>query len=749
MEKYPILTDEPGNASGMNSSSVKFEIHIHVVPSPIVYNRKRCFLSPEPPVFDPMHPTYPSFNKKISLFQTQMEVFFMRLRHYSALAVLFVSALIVLAGCGNNQPTAESRFQSYVKAWQNRNFTAMYGFLSESSRKSISKPAFVARYQRIYDGITAGKMTASVKKADQNKKNSVPFKVTLATVAGPVSFSQSVQMTQEKRNNQQNWYVNWQPSLILPGMKTGDKVRVDTAPSKRGEILDRNGKPLAMDGTAASIGVVPGQLGTGSGRSQTISRLSQVLGVTNQQISDALAASWVKVDSFVPIRTVDATNLSLIRQATTLPGVVKTNVGSRVYPDGQASGHLTGYVGPITADLLKKYPNAGYSDTSVIGRAGLEQLFENQLRQHDGATIVLLNSSGAQKGIIARTAPKNGQNVQLTIDQTVQDALFQEMKSNSGTAAAINPKTGDILGLVSAPSYDPNSFALGISSSAYTKLNNDPMKPLQNRFTAASAPGSVFKPVTAAIALDHQAINPAQSVAINGLKWQNDKSWGNFYVTRLDSAPSVNLEQALYLSDNIYFAQTALKIGGSTFAADAKKFGFGEPLPIPYPMQPSTISNSGNLNDSLLLANSGYGQGQVSVNPLHLSLVYSAFVNDGSMIKPRLIKTSAPPVIWKKNVMSAATAQLLNKDLIQVVNNPAGTAHDAQINGLSLAGKTGTPEFKMKQGQSGRENGWFVAYNTDNPRLLVTMVVENTQNQGGSHSVTPKVRNVFQKLLKP
>lgn len=673
----------------------------------------------------------------------------MRFRYYSALAVLFVSVLIVLAGCGNNQPTAESRFQAYVKAWQNKNFTAMYGFLSKSSQKTISKSAFVTRYQRIYNGISAGTMTATVQKADQQKKNAIPFKATISTIAGPVRFSQSVQMAQETRNNQQNWYVDWQPSLILPGLKTGDTVNVETMPSKRGEILDRNGQPLAMDGTAASIGVVPGQLGAGSGRAQTISKLGQILGVPAQQISDAMAASWVKADSFVPVRTVDAGNVNLIKQATSLPGVVRTSVQSRVYPDGQASGHLTGYVGPITADQLKKNPNAGYSDTSVIGLTGLEQLFENQLRQHDGATIALLNKSGKQTGVIAKTAPKNGQNIQLTIDRNVQDALYQEMKNSAGSAAAINPKTGDILGLVSTPSYDPNSFALGISAGDYAKLSHDPMKPLENRFSAASAPGSVFKPVTAAMALDHKAINPAQSVAISGLKWQNDKSWGNFYVTRLDSSPSVNLEQALYLSDNIYFAQTALKIGGPNFVADAKKFGFGETLPILYPMQSSTLSNSGNLNDPLLLANSGYGQGQVSVNLLHLSLIYSALVNNGSIIKPRLIKTDVPPEMWKKNVMSPATAQLLNQDLIQVVNNPAGTAHDAQINGLTLAGKTGTPEFKMKQGQPGRENGWFVAYNTDNPRLLVTMVVENTQNQGGSHAVTPKVRNVFQQLLKP
>lgn len=671
----------------------------------------------------------------------------MKFQKYSVLTVLFLSALLLLAGCGGHQPTAQDRLKDYVKAWQKQDFSKMYSYLSRASQKAISKTDFVSRYQTIYSGIEAGNISATVHAPNKSKPSSVPFKATLDTAAGPVAFSQTIQLTQQKTNNQENWYINWQPSLILPGMKTGDKVRIDTMPAKRGEILDRNGNPLAMDGTAAQIDVVPGQLGTGAGRTKNISQLAKMLGVTGQQIEDAMKASWVKSDTLVPIKTVSGADLGLVKQATQLPGVYKTTVASRVYPDGQASGHLTGYVGPITADLLKAHPNQGYTETSVIGKTGLEQLYEKQLRAQDGAVIHLLDASGNEIQTIAQKAPKNGQNIQLTIDKNVQDALYNQLRNDAGSGVAIDPKTGDILGLVSAPSYDPNAFALGMSSSDYNKLSSDPKQPLLNRFTEATAPGSTFKPVTAAIALSHQDINPNANVAISGTQWQQDKSWGNYYVTRVDHAPSVNLESALYRSDNIYFAQTALKIGGTTFASDSKKFGFGENLPIPYPMQPSTISNNGKLDSALLLANSGYGQGQVTVNPLHLSLIYSAFVNNGSMIMPRLIKTNAAPTMWKKHVMSPETAQLLSNDLAQVFNNPAGTAYNARINGLPLAGKTGTAEFKQTQGTTGRENGWLVAYNTNNPQLLVTMMVENTQKLGGSDYVTPKVKTVFQQIL--
>ncbi|WKB35696.1 penicillin-binding transpeptidase domain-containing protein [Terrilactibacillus sp. S3-3] len=290
-------------------------------------------------------------------------------------------------------------------------------------------------------------------------------------------------------------------------------------PAKRGAIVDRNGKPLAEDGHAAQISVVPGQLG-GSSKKQTINKLADYLGISPKLIYQELSASWVKPDSLVPVKTIDASKTALIKKATKLPGVSEQDVASRVYPDKEASAHLTGYVGPITAELLKKHKNEGYTQNSEIGRTGLEQIFEKKLHKQDGAVIHLLNSSGEETGIIARKNPLNGQDVRLTIDLKVQDALYKEMKGESGSAVAINPKTGDVLGLVSTPAFNPNDFVHGLSNSAYNKLNNDPGKPLLNRFTGSFTPGSVFKPITAAIALNNQAIDPNQKVAIVGKKWK-------------------------------------------------------------------------------------------------------------------------------------------------------------------------------------------------------------------------------------
>jgi penicillin-binding protein len=230
---------------------------------------------------------------------------------------------------------------------------------------------------------------------------------------------------------------------------------------------------------------------------------------------------------------------------------------------------------------------------------------------------------------------------------------------------------------------------------------------------------------------------------INGKTWQKDASWGNYHVTRVDGLSTVNLRDALVYSDNIYFAETALKLGGTAFVDGLKQFGFGAAMPIHYPFEASSISNNGKLDSDLLLANSGYGQGQLNVNPLHLATDYSVFVDRGNLIQPRLIQTTAAPTYWKKNVINPDIAKTIYQDLVQVVNSPSGTAYHPQIAGVSLAGKTGTAEFKESQGAKGREDGWFVAMDTNAPHLTVAMMIANVQDKGGSHYVVNKVKNAF------
>lgn len=675
---------------------------------------------------------------------------------YVFMIIFFIALSGLLAAC-SDQPKPGDRFQSYIDLWQKQDFSNMYSYLSEDAKKDIPKAKFIKRYKDIYGGVEAKDLKVSFKKPKEepkpDKNGHVPFsfKVKMTTLAGPVSFSEKATLVKEKRKDKENWYVHWQPNMIFPKLKDGDKVRVTTVNAKRGEIVDRNENGLAINGVAAQLGLVPGQLG--SNPEQTKSKFASLLNLSKEQIDSKLSASWVKADSFVPITTVDASNTELIDKAVALPGVLKQDKEARVYPCKEACAHLTGYVGPITKELLDKYKGKGYNSESILGRKGLELIFEDQLRGKDGASIYVENADGDKTATIAQQKAVNGKDFKLSIDVNVQKALYKQLKGKSGkdvgTASAINPSTGDVLGLVSAPSFDPNAFVLGISGEDYQALSQNPDKPLLNRFTGTFTPGSSFKPITAAIALETGTITPDTTLTIDGSKWQKDSSWGDYYVTRLDHANKVNLKEALIRSDNIFFAQTALKIGGKQFIEGAKKFGFGDALPIEYPMEKSTVSNNGKLNKEVLLANTGYGQGQVNVNPLHLALMYSALVNEGNIIKPHLLKTdNIKKEYWKENVMSPETANTITKDLIQVIESPYGTAPHAKIAGMTLAGKTGTAEFKEKQGEKGKEDGWFVAFNTKNPSLLVAMMNEDVQGRGGSHYVAPKVRNVFKEVFK-
>ncbi len=269
---------------------------------------------------------------------------------------------------------------------------------------------------------------------------------------------------------------------------------------------------------------------------------------------------------------------------------------------------------------------------------------------------------------------------------------------------------------------------------------------------ATYAPGSSFKPIIGAIGLTTGAFSADDDFGRSGTKWQNDSSWGDFYITTLSTYNGpANLKNALIHSDNIYFAKAALKIGGKNLINSLKNIGFGQQIEFPQTISKSSYSNSESFTNETQLANSGYGQGEVLVNPIHMAMMYSAFVNEGNMIMPYLEykenASSQTAKYYKENAFSKEAANEVRDGLIQVVENPSGTAHSAKIEGKTIAGKTGTAEIKQsKDDTEGTEIGWFNAFNvgeSDESLLLVVSMVENVKGKGGSHYLLPKVRAIF------
>ncbi|MDP4164021.1 MAG: penicillin-binding transpeptidase domain-containing protein [Bacillota bacterium] len=659
--------------------------------------------------------------------------------------VLFAALLFAItAGC-TKEPSPEERFAKYIDLWNKQQFDQMYGYLSAESKKSISKQEFVGRYQKIYKDLQIDGLKVEYKrpkKDAEHKGDQVGFtyKAHMNSIAGEINFSQKANLKKEEQSKKTNWFVQWDTTQIFPQLKEGDKIALTSISPKRGIILDRKGNGLATNGQAYELGIVPQELG--AQKEQTIIKLSQLLKISPEQINKTLGASWVKPEYFVPLKKVALDDQALLHELMKLPPVHTKIVDVRIYPYKEAAAQLIGYVGEVTGEDLANLQGHGYSAGDIIGKRGLEQVYEEQLRGKSGVKITIKKKNGTEE-VLAEKPVEDGKEIKTTIDGDLQLQLFSKLAGKAGASAALNPMTGETLALVSSPAFDPNKLTLGLSASEWKALEDNPQKPLLTRFKQAYAPGSTMKPITAGIALTNNAINPAEAIAISGKQWQKDPSWGSYYVTRVHQSNPVNLEKALVFSDNIYFAQTALKIGKENFASGLKNFGFESDLGFPFPLQASKI---GNLSSEISLADSGYGQGQIQMSLLHLMSSYTPFVNGGNMIKPVLLLDDPKSQIQKEQVISKAAVDTIAPILRKIVSDPHGTAHAADIPGYPLAGKTGTAELKAKQGEKGVENGWFVAYNTNNPNLMIGMFIEGVQSIGGSQVPVRLVKAIYTEL---
>ncbi|MGN0294879.1 MAG: penicillin-binding transpeptidase domain-containing protein [Lachnospiraceae bacterium] len=677
-------------------------------------------------------------------------------------AALLVTAAVTVTGCDKSKSwkTPEELLTEYMKHIEKQEYEEMYAMLNVESSGNISQEDFIKRNSAIYEGIEIQNTELETTGYDEEQML-VTYHMTFDTSAGSVEVSNEARFIE----GEERYELAWSDELIFPGLKETDKVRVSTIQAQRGEILDRNGRVLAGQGTASSVGIVPGRL---KDKETAISEIAKLLEVSGESIENKLSAGWVKEDSFVPIKTlVKVTDADLRSEETDeaaekekerqdklleISGVMITDTEVRQYPLGEAASHLIGYVQNVTAEDLEKHEGEGYTSASVIGRSGMESLFEKELKGQNGCRIYIVDEEGNEKKTIAARQVQNGENIRLTIDSELQKELYEQFKEDESCSVAMNPFTGEVLALVSTPSFDDNDFILGMSEEKWTQLNEDASRPLYNRFRQVWCPGSTFKPIIGAIGLDSGTLDPEKDYGNEGLSWQKDSSWGSYYVTTLHAYEPVTFENALIYSDNIYFAKAALNIGADTLENYLKKLGFGEEFPFEITMAVSQYSNTDHIDSEIQLADSGYGQGQILINPLHLASIYTAFCNDGNVIKPYLVYTENPEgEILVEGAFSADAADKVLEGMKKVVNDPNGTGYGssriARREDVVLAGKTGTAELKSsKEEENGAKLGWFAVMtadkNEENPILLVSMI-EDIREKGGSSYVVGKDSEVL------
>ena len=675
-----------------------------------------------------------------------------------AIAVIGIAAVIsavcvagMLETKENAWRTPEELLVEYMYHIPKKEYEEMYAMLHVEASGSISQEDFIKRNSAIYEVIEVQNMAVRIIAYDEEQMT-VTYQTSFDTVAGTISFENEALFLKDE----EGYKLVWDDSMIFRNLTSTDKVRVSTTQAERGEILDRNGRVLAGKGTASSVGIVPGKL---ENREEAIAQIAELLEITPEAIEKKLSAKWVKDDSFVPIKTiprVEEIELMSIspdeevlkenerhEKLLEIPGVMISDVEVREYPLGEAAAHLVGYVQSVTAEDLEEHAGEGYTANSVIGRSGMEGLFESELKGQNGCRIYIVNSEGKEKEELACIMVQHGQDIQLTIDTDLQVSLYEQFKEDKSCSVTMNPYTGEVLALVSTPAYDNNDFIMGLSSEQWTALNEDENKPMYNRFRQVWCPGYTFKPITAAVGLESGTIDPMEDYGNVGLSWQKDASWGSYHVTTLHAYEPVILENALIYSDNIYFAKAALKIGSEEMESSLTGLGFNEELPFEIKMAESQYSNSEGIETEIQLADSGYGQGQVLVNPLHMACIYSAFCNEGNVIKPYLVyQNEATAEYWIPGAFSNETASRVLEGTKKVVNDSNGTGYAAHRDDILLAGKTGTAEIKAsKDDISGTELGWFAIFTAEDtverPILIISMV-EDVKGRGGSGYVVKK-----------
>ena len=658
------------------------------------------------------------------------------------LCILVIAGIAVGIIVYNTNQTEPSRaLKEYFEKLSNGEYEAMYDYVITDT----SKEDFVTRIKNIYEGIEAKNIATTVltNVEDEDISNivNVTYNNSMDTVAGNMNFMNTVKLQKQD----EGYKILWNSSVIFPDLKDEYKVRVSTLDSTRGAIYDRNDIAIAKDGEANSVGLVPGKIDD----TTDLGKLAELLGITEDTINNALSASYVQEDTFVPLRKISKDEQDLKNQLLQIKGVLITDINARIYPYKEATSILTGYV------------------QDDEGKTGLEYAYNDRLKGEDGVEIYVADENESKIKTLQTKEVKNGENIKTTIDINIQQKLYNEFKDDEGASVAMNYNTGEVLALVSTPSYDANDITLGVTDAEWNELQNNEKKPMFNRYLATYVPGSSLKPVVGAIGLKYNSFTADDDFGTSGTRWQNDSSWGDLYVTTLTtySGPA-NLKNALIYSDNIYFAKAALKIGRSNLQKGLDEFGFNDKIRF---VQDVSKSTYGSMDSDASVANSGYGQDQMLVNPIHLAMIYSSFANGGNMVMPVLERlennnsstniinkassssnlssssfgtsNNASTKYYKENVISSEIANTIKQDLIAVVET--GTGREAKIEGKTIAGKTGTAEIKEnQQDENGTEIGWFNAFDEDG--LLVVSMCENVKDKGGSHYLLPKVRTVFE-----
>lgn len=562
------------------------------------------------------------------------------------------------------------------------------------------------------------------------------------------------------------WYLQILKHDYYYELSEKSRIRNFKIVAPRGFIRDRNGKVIASSAPNFILEITREEV---NDKDLLFSELSKIFNLPKEDVEKLYKARVSVTPQFYPVLMFEHLTREQIVAVEALKwklkGVKISYRSERSYPFNNLASHLLGYVSQIDKSELEKIK--GYQVGTKIGKAGLENVFEPYLRGFDGVERIEVDAYGKKQKVLYKLDPVAGGNVELTIDWSLQEAAEEALGEKNGAVVAISTMTGEILAMTSHPNFDPNLFVKGFKKEEWLNIAKNPFHPLQNKaLQGIFPPGSTFKLVTAIAGLEEGVINQHTRFYCNGKKRVGSK---DFRCWRDSGHGSVDVHKALVESCDVFFYETALKVGPEKLAYYAKQLGLGEKTGLELKGELSGVVPSPEWKrqkfnqrwydgDTLPFA---IGQGYLAVTPLQLAIAYSTFANGGSVLKPiivkqfegkdgKVIKQNVPSVI--RNVMlKPETIEAVRSGLIGVVNEPSGTGHAAYIDEVVVAGKTGTAQvkaFKERVKLSGFKNdhAWFVGFAPAyNPEIVVCAFVMHGGHGGGA--AAPIVKSVMSKYF--
>jgi len=665
--------------------------------------------------------------------------------------IVLISVIIVVTGITIAYifivPRPEHVLEEYLTAWQKGNCSMMYSLFSEESKAMISAEEFEVAYSNFFQ--ESGMI---IQEINEIKRGNVDFREAELTFQVKADFpyfgkNELLYRAFFIREGLTNWKIDWQYNMIYPELNNGERVVRRRHLPKRGAIFDRHGEPLAIKGEIVTVGIQPIKV---EDMDELAKRLEELLEVNPDWVKNKFERFSNHPEWFFPVKSLSIYEYERLNQELRpIPGIFFQRNEGRVYPQADKTAHVVGYVGEVTGEWLNSHLELDYLAGDTIGRAGIEMVFEEELRGEPGYTLMVKDVTGGER-ILMERLPVRGDDIYLSLDMTFQRAAWNALDDKEGSLVVIDPVTGDLLALVNRPAFDSNRFSLGITTGEWQALCNDPRQPMFNKaLQGLYPPGSIFKVVTASAALNAGIVNSTTEFNDEGSYRVDGNLIRNYQGEVFGEHQFVD---AVAHSINTTFVKIGINLGSDRFKEYATRFGLEEEVKFPLDVRTSKV---GNLEAPVNLAWTAVGQAQVAVTPLQMAEIMATIAGDGEFHRPLLIykkldysadgkviaeEYSEIEVIRK--VIRAEKARELINLLVEVVER--GTATKARIPGFKLAGKTGTAEISSS---SDLNHAWFIGLApADEPVIAFSVFIK--EGGVGGEVAAPTAREFLEEIFK-